>query len=240
MIWQTGAAEEMSGLLAGMLEIDEIKIGGSLKNPTELDVFSDVDMEIFIAGNTPVNIKEVLAAVSGRFAPVFGYEVISHSRKDVIRLCLENGMRFDLLFRYSCDKEALDRDDSFAGKVDAVVNQFWFIAALVLAKLGRRDNLIAAHLALEAWQLVVVVQMLERDNKKGTSIHRFGDGEAVPVLGCSFIPGRPFLDYRTAGKILGMVYSAAGHMDEALQKLDLGYARKGGRLHILAEQLLEG
>ncbi|MCL2372460.1 MAG: hypothetical protein FWC78_03560 [Defluviitaleaceae bacterium] len=214
MIWQPAAAKKISTLLAGMLAIDEIKLGGSLKTPAELDKYSDVDIEIFLPGDKPVCIKTVLAAVAEEFSPVFGYEIIAHARKDVIRLCLEDGKRFDLLFRYPVDKQPQPE----ANETDMMVNQFWFMAAMVLAKLGRRDNLIAAHLALEICQIIIVMQMLQRDRQKGTNIHRFGDDEAVPVLDIPPLVG----DNRE--RILAIVFSAAACMDAAA--VELGYGQK--------------
>jgi hypothetical protein len=232
MMWQKDAADKMSSLLSGLYEIDEITIGGSLNNPAQLDKFSDVDMQIFLTHNAQINIKALLAALSKTFAPVFGYEVISHARKDAIRVCLENGMRFDLVFRYPTDKIPQAADDSFAGKIDAVVNQFWFFASIILAKLGRRDNLIAAHMAFEMCQLIIVIQMLERDEAKGTNIHRFGDGEHIAVLHHS--PkgfNHPTLACETANEILSVLFSAAAHMGDE-SKLNI--------LKKMAENLLNG
>lgn len=240
-MWQTGAAEKMSNLLAGLVKADEIKFHGSLNNPAELDAFSDVDMQISLSGNAPVNIEKIFAVVSKEFAPVFGYETISHSRKDAIRLCLENGMRFDLVFRYPSDKEPQAEDNATLVKVNGVASQFWFIASIILVKLGRRDNLVAAHLVLEMCQLIVVIQMILRDDKKDTNIHRFGDGEHVPVLHHSpHIPNRPFMNCETADEILAVLFSAAVHMDKMMKALDLGYTEKSNTLNVLAKHLLIG
>jgi len=259
-MWQINAAEKMSGLLSDLLDVDEIIIGGSLTTPDELDKYSDADMEIRLAGNTPIDIKALLAAASEEFAPVFGYEVISHSRKDAIRVCFENGMRFDLVFRYPADKKSEEPEpaeyDSFASKIDTAVNQFWFYASLILAKLGRKDNLIAAHLALEMCQVIIVIQMLQRDNAKCTNIHRFGDGEDVPVIRrtpqttgeCENISllRRPVLACETADEILSVVFSAAAHMDnmgKMLTELERTgatskYTEKSDNLNTMARKLL--
>ncbi|MCL2202532.1 MAG: hypothetical protein FWB88_01135 [Defluviitaleaceae bacterium] len=240
-MWQKDAADKMSSLLSELLKIDKIIIGGSLNNPAELDKYSDVDMEVLLSDNAPINIKTVLSAISKNFTTIFGYEIISHSRKDAIRICCENGMRFDLIFRYPTDKKPKKEDDSFASKIDAVVNQFWFFASMILLKLGRKDNLIAAHLAFELCQLIIVIQMLQRDDAKGTNIHRFGDGEQVAVLHHS--PKgfhHPILTCKTANEILSVLFSAAAHMDEILDTLNLGYDEKSDALNKMAENLLNG
>jgi len=229
----------MSNLLTGLLKIDKIEIGGSLNSPATLDKYSDVDMEIFLSDNTPIDIEAVLAAASKQFAPVFGYEVISHSRKDAIRVCLENGMRFDLIFRYNCDKIPQAEDATLSGKVNAIANQFWFYAAMILVKLGRKDNLIAAHLTLEMCQLIIVIQMLVRDSSKGTNIHRFGDGERVPILHhLPYATKSPLLDCATANEILALLFLAASQMDEALHKLELGHDGKADKLNLLAKHFV--
>jgi len=240
-LWQPDAAEKMSNFLRDFLKsraychyhqhpdgIDDIKIYGSVKNPADLDIYSDVDMEITMLDNLPIDIKALLNAAADEFSPVFGYEVISHSLKDAVRVCFENGMRFDLIFRYPSDKEPLIKEhsleDSFLSKIADVANQFWFMASMVLAKLGRNDNLIAAHLVLELCQMVIVIQMLVRDNEKGTNIHRFGGGEDVPALHSPIhVPNRPHSKCRTVDAILTTLFSAAAHMDMAMetQKSDI-------------------
>ena len=221
----------MAKILNETLNADEIMIEGSLQRPAELDLYSDVDMKILLRDNTPINTEVLLESVAAEFAPVLGFEVISHLREDAVRVCLENGMRFDLVFRYPSDKEPVAEDESFSCKIYNVVNQFWFFAAMVLVKLGRKDNLIAAHLSLELCQLLIVIQMLVRDNKKGTAVHRFGDSEIVSA---------PFnLGNDTADEILAMLLSAAIKMDNELERLNLGYAKKSGVLNSLALHFLK-
>ena len=181
-LWQIESAEKMQNFISNLYKVDSIQKKGSVLNPKELDMYSDVDMEIFLSDNTAIDIKDFLGAVAKNFSDVFGYEVIAHSRKDAIRMCLVNGQRFDLIFRYPSDKEVRHEENSATQKIDELKNQFWFMASMVLVKLGRKDNLIAAQLALELCQLIIVIQMLARDEKKGTNIHRFGDDEAVPIF----------------------------------------------------------
>jgi len=239
MLWQIDASKKMVNVLNKVLLIDDVVIGGSVESPAELDIYSDVDIKIILLDNTRINIKNVLDAIATEFAPVFGFEVISHTRKDAIRVCLENGMRFDLIIRYPNDKEPMSEDDTFSQKVDGVVNQFWFLASMILVKLGRRDNLIAAHLSLELYQLVIVVQMLVRDNAKDTNIHRFGDSEKIPSLHTLSCIAAPFsLSCDTADKVLAMLFSVASEMENELARLNFGYSKKSDVLESMALQLL--
>jgi uncharacterized MAPEG superfamily protein len=100
--------------------------------------------------------------------------------------------------------------------------------------------LIAAHLAFEMCQLIIVIQMLQRDDAKGTNIHRFGDGERVPVLRLSKISNRLNLACETANEILTMLFSAAALMDKMLGTLNLGHDGKSDSLNKMAENLLNG
>jgi len=219
MLWQINAAKKMKELLSNIINSEEITLGGSVLNPTELDLYSDVDMKITLSDNTPINITNVLEAIADEFAPVFGYEVISHSRKDAIRLCLDNGMRFDLVFRYPHDKTMLSADTSNSNRIDGLVNQFHFFAAMALVKLGRKDNLIAAHLALEMQQILIGIQMIIRDDNKGTNIHRFGGAEEIPFLVTPKRVSAPVnLNCDTANAVLAILISAVDEMDNALKK----------------------
>ena len=239
MLWQIDASKKMVNVLNKVLLIDDVVIGGSVESPTELDIYSDVDIKIILLDNVRINIKNVLDAIETEFAPVFGFEVISHSRKDAIRVCLENGMRFDLIIRYPNDKEPMSEDDTFSQKVDSVVNQFWFFASMILIKLGRRDNLIAAHLSLELYQLVIIIQMLVRDHAKDTNIHRFGDSENIPFLHTqNCISASYSLNCNTADKILSMLFSVANEMENELARLNLSSSKKNDTLKSMALQLL--
>ncbi len=63
-------------------------------------------------------------------------------------------------------------------------NSFWFIAVQALAKLYRRDYLIADHLTNLLINETLVVQMIERDNRYGTNFHRYGYSEELAYQIC--------------------------------------------------------
>ncbi|MCL2355983.1 MAG: hypothetical protein FWC70_02330 [Defluviitaleaceae bacterium] len=105
---------------------------------------------------------------------------------------------------------------------------------MVLVKIGRKDNLIAAHLALEMCQLIIVIQMLARDEEKGTNIHRYGNSEAVPIL-YSFASFGPGCD--TVDKILAILFSATAETDRTTE--NFGYAKKSDVIKKLMHQFLK-
>jgi len=120
---------------------------------------------------------------------------------------------------------------------------------MVLVKLGRGDNLIAAHLALELCQLTVVVQMLMRDEEKKTNIHRFGGREDVPVLR-SLIPPANHSDMpgdmpahhsnlpdNSKNEIIRILFHASGHMDIICADIHKDYIKRSGKLEALYRAL---
>jgi predicted nucleotidyltransferase len=179
--WQTRASEKMKNFLRNFSEIENVSMIGSMNEQNSLDIFSDIDLEIHL-NSSEFDLKKFINAMSTQVNTVFGYEIIGNDNCDTLRVCFENGWRFDLIFLYPDAKKFSKDDTSFSAKVDTLINQFWFIAFLALVKLGLNDYLIAAHLALELFQLNIVLQMLIRDFEKNTNVHRFGDKESVPVL----------------------------------------------------------
>ena len=132
--------------------------------------------------NSPFGLKKLIKILSKQFGMVFGYEIHNNTNNDVLRVCFESGYRFDLTIIYPAYKESQIGNISFINKADSIIKKFWFMAFMVLVKLGRKDYLVAAHLVLELCQLNIVIQMLIRDNIKNTDIHRFGNAEDVPIL----------------------------------------------------------
>lgn len=59
-------------------------------------------------------------------------------------------------------------------EIERMVDEFWFKAAQVLVKVVRNDLLIGLHLALDLVRDNLVLQMIQRDREKRTTIHRIG------------------------------------------------------------------
>lgn len=203
-LWQYEAKEMIEKLLATFPEIKKIEVKGSMLDETTLDKYSDVDLEIHLAHTTPFDIKRVVK----KLPPALGYEI----HNNTLRICLWEGWRFDLSFIYPAE-------DSLEDKVENLVNSFWFTASMVLTKLGRGDNLIASHLALELCRQTIVMQMLIRDRDKNTNTHRFGDNEHVPVLHSI----TQILDKNEEGLLIrDILFQAAQSMDK--MSSGFGYA----------------
>jgi len=237
--WQTIAVDKFSNFIGNFLPLSEISVIGSCLEPNSIDIFSDVDLKILLSDNSAINFNKLIKAISQQFDGVFGYEVHNNCNNDVLRFCLNNGWRFDLTFVYSMPKVSVEAEILLSAKIDSIVNQFWFIASMVLVKLGRNDFLTAAHLALELCQLNIVVQMLIRDDEKKSNIHRFGDSEHVPVL-------HPLTSSKRCGeflenekdKILGILFHAAEHMDKISLQTIKNYTIRSEHLKTLNHLLL--
>ena len=120
-LWQPLAANKMSDFLNEFLPVKEIAFTGSLLEPTTLDIFSDVDIKILLSENSSLSMKNLVKMLSERFDKVFGFEVHNHDNSDVLRVCFENGWRFDLTFNPRL-QESQEADISFYEKTDKTIN----------------------------------------------------------------------------------------------------------------------
>ena len=233
-IWQAEAEQKMKDFLHSIFAIQRIETTGSILTPELMDIFSDVDLEIHLSSDDALDMMDLVNSLAKQFGNVFGYEVHFSDSKDLLRVCFENGWKFDLCFIYSSPKKLHVPADIFEEKVRTIVNQFWFMSFMVLVKLGRKDNLIAAHLVLELCQLVIVVQMLMRDVDKDTNIHRFGDNEDVPTLRSLSDPNAN----NTATEVLGILFQAADNMDKICTELDIKHVGKTDVLRVIQGMFL--
>ena len=232
------AAQQMKSFIENYYPGSMVSFEGSILIPSDLDVFSDVDMKITLSKNTPVNMKELITALSERFNNIFGYEIHNNSDADVLRVCFENGWRFDLTFIRPGPQAPQTEQPSFFDNIDATMNLFWFLSSMVLVKLGRKDYLIAAHLALELCQLNIVMQMLARDEDKKTHIHRFGDSEDVPVLyALTSLNSRRDRINNGKDEILKILFLSAEHMDKITASIKPGYIFRLAKLNDLYKSL---
>ena len=209
-LWQQEAAEKMVEFIHSCFQIDSYDFVGSMLDSNSLDVFSDVDICFCLSDNSALDATRLVNLLSERFCSVLGYETHISDDECILRICFENGWRFDLVFIYPKSNECLHVESSPDRSVNDVINQFWFLSSLVLVKLGRKDFLIAAHLALELCRLTIVLQMLVRDMMKNSNIHRFGDSEDVPILHAL----TQIEESASRNEILCVLYKAAEQVDK--------------------------
>jgi hypothetical protein len=69
-------------------------------------------------------------------------------------------------------------------------NSTWFKYFIAIKKFARKDNLVGMHLLMDLIKEYLVVEMIERDIKHRTNIHRFGYEEQLPdTVKLSYVDG---------------------------------------------------
>ena len=235
-LWQKQGTQEMERFLLQFFSDPSITRKGSLLNPESLDVFSDVDLEIHLKSNDILNIPKLLSVLEEQIGEIFGYEIHSNASESVIRIVFCNFEAFDLSFFHDAIPVTMP-NTTFEDKIINTVMQFWFIAYMAIIKIGRKDYLIASHLALELCQLIIVLQMLERDKNKNTNFHRFGKQEDVPILHNLIYAGNDKKIHDKKDEILSVLFEAAEYMDNAVKHLGFNIANYI-KLKEKAEELL--
>ena len=87
----------------------------------------------------------------------------------------------------------LSYQDISEPELERIINQFWFKAAVAIAKVVRNDLLIGFHLALDLARDYLLLQMIRRDREKQTHIHRIGGwgNEVVHGFACNMLENPP-------------------------------------------------
>lgn len=183
--WHSGAADWIAARLtenACNLMIERFAFKGSFTEPALLDRFSDIDVEVYFKDGYAADTVNRLLTLFEQKCLVFAKELHEYEGGCTLRLCLDNGWRFDLSLLYPHPASAPVKTVCWVSEFDKIIDTFWFAVVMALVKTGRGDYLIASHLALETARLTIVFQMLLRDEEKETNIHRFGDKETVYAL----------------------------------------------------------
>lgn len=161
--------------------------GGKAFDACFHDLYSDIDMTVRVSlpENGTVTPEEYMKRID-RFGvteeTALGWMFVPVNH--VCRIIFNNGMRYDLIFEFDSEgdiapdmgKEALHTADNPEWPLENI-NRFWFIQTQALGKLYRKDNLISGHLANMNCNDTLVMQMIMRDQKYGTSHHRYGFSE---------------------------------------------------------------
>lgn len=192
--WQEATAAELVEAAAGVSAgLRALTVGSCAQAPAGLDALSDLDLALVL----PVTDETALALLTDpawllRVAPVWAYErqPADETGRRVLRVVFTDGRRVDILVQVGADGLPQPRRDLPvpstarsasvpvwpADAVPALVNRARFDLAVAIAKLGRRDLLIGAHLALEVARQTLVLSMLIRDRETGTTVHHAGTG----------------------------------------------------------------
>lgn len=154
------------------------------------DQLSDVDFSIWISLN-PIDFNKASPIYKTYFSrlqlsnQIFGiiFQERDENNKEGMRVVLNSGYRMDISCYITCDENSCQLSSSFEPDiVEYKSNEFWFITIQTLAKLLRRDHLIADHLSHMLIMEGLVLQMIERDEQHKTNFHRYGYSEELLFL----------------------------------------------------------
>ncbi len=105
---------------------------------------------------------------------------------------------------------------------DTMVNRFWFGLMVAGTKVVRNDLVIGLHLALEAAQTCLVLEMMLRDRRTGTNFHREGGGSNSLAEYFGGVKTRP-----GASGIFDLLDASASAFDRLAGVWDPEYRRRG-------------
>lgn len=156
--------------------VESIRLYGSHRHPDQVDEWSDIDIEINMTSSVTDNIPQLEQLIND-LGKVVAKEIIRQTDKVLLRLviCIDGGVELlDLSIKSSISSMLKS----------SAVDVFWWRLFLATKKFKRKDFLIGGHLLLACMQDILVLKMVERDHKKQTNIHRFGDQENIQnILG---------------------------------------------------------
>ena len=151
---------------------------------------------------------------------------------NMYRIVFRDGMRYDFGFAFEYAGRAgldLGGTPDAGGQNDRWpaenINRFWFVQVQALGKLYRKDHLISCHLANMNCNETLVMQMVLRDIRYGTSHHPYGHGEEP-----EYVKDLGKTPYRTGeaafDRIADHLYAAALTCDRLAREF---YPRSPGR-----------
>ena len=198
------------------------------------DLYSDIDLslKVRLPENGTVTPEDYLKRID-RFGvtddAALGFMFIPIHQ--TYRIIFKNGMRYDLSFGFEYEGEEPLVLKPDAGEEDNAdwplenIERFWFVQVQALGKLYRKDYLISGHLANMNCNDTLVMQMIMRDKKHGTSHHRYGYAEEleyVKELGKNPYSGGDM----TFGRIADRLYAAALAYDRLAKCFYPGYENR--------------
>ena len=190
------------------------------------DCYSDIDLSVMVILNpkdtiTPLDYMKRMDRFGINRENCFGLVFVEEN--SMYRMILKNGMRYDFGFAFEYDEDAAllefqPREEEYSNPDWPLenINRFWFVQIQALAKLYRKDFLIADHLANMNLNETLVLQMVQRDIEHGTNHHRYGYEEDLAYINhggeCSIYTNNPFFHM-----IADKLYAAALTYDELVR-----------------------
>ncbi len=184
--------------------IQAIILRGSYQSDSYVDFWSDFDILVVLDQNTMLNNELFLQAVNN-IGEVIGNEIYKKPESTLYRSVIVYNQSIHLLDASICtynewllvesisktssvifgsieiQKEVFEASDDFSFEpYKDNISGTWFKYFVTIKKIARNDNLIGLHLILDLIREYLVLEMIERDIKHRTNIHRFGYQESLP------------------------------------------------------------
>lgn len=187
------------------IHVSQILLTGSKVAGTEVDFWSDTDLILVSPPNIALS-ENAIKKVTTDLGTVIGQEQYWSASVCTIRLVIlidDQLERLDLKF---CTNDYwLGQQPSIIAEVRLLyqselsaaeptpisvppaeyplkkVDELWFRMFECVKKFMRKDHLIGLHLLMGILQDYLVLQMQKRDQREGTSIHRKGFAERLPI-----------------------------------------------------------
>lgn len=188
------------------LDVRAILLHGSKISSGMVDTWSDTDL-IIILNKDQAIISTIIDAAIGTLGPILARETHLETGKEVRRYVVETDKRIEQVdlsiyrFDYWTQSDNIPEMEYelLYGSLpegsniqnppknpvqypESSIDATWFRYFQCVKKFMRGDNLIGSHLMMGLIQENLVLEMIERDERKQTNIHRFGDYEPMPWL----------------------------------------------------------
>ena len=183
-------------------KIQAILLHGSQNSPQVVDMWSDHDIWIVLNPSAYINEPQLVQAVTN-IGVVLGSELHKKDEQLLYRTAVlwESSIRLlDITLSHKePTSDPLDRQTIVFGHLEPPsvtprspitnttfdpdetrISPTWFKYIVAINKFCRNDNLIGMHLLLDLIREYLVLEMVERDHRKKTNIHRHGDHEFLP------------------------------------------------------------
>ena len=169
----------------------KIETGKQAFNAGFHDIYSDIDLslKVHLPQNGSVTPEDYMKRID-RFGvskdTALGWMFIPINK--MYRIIFKSGMRYDFGFEFEYEEgdpvvlEPYTPEEENENWPLDNINRFWFIQIQALGKLYRKDHLISSHLANMNCNDTLVMQMVMRDLRYGTSHHRYGYSEELEYV----------------------------------------------------------
>ncbi|MCJ8015333.1 hypothetical protein MUG84_27115 [Paenibacillus sp. KQZ6P-2] len=194
----------VDAITSNLKDVRGIVLSGSQQSDEIVDIWSDTDLLIVMDEGFLIDEQVIIGAINsiGFVVGSETYRSVEHSISFRTCISLENSIHLlDVKF-CSYDEWILIEsqkgqsytiifgDLKLRDKLPSLVknysfdsyesNNTWFKYFMAIKKFARNDNLIGLHLLLDLVRDFLVVELIERDIRYGTNIHRYGYGEQLP------------------------------------------------------------